>query len=223
MKRRRRGQHIADPLPAAAALELTTRLAGLEETLWRTSSELVRARDSRDKHKARARSLEAALAAELRRTISVIAEQASKTAMLREEGATLQRQLLDAAAGQDDERQTQLVVPPAAATAAAWPPEADGSSAKLRARLAEGNAAYTRLITQNEELRKTSGSPAGIQDKSAAMIERSWDRLCRKLYQASKGRPIPDTERDILSHWITWKNEQHHKKTQQQRKKAARK
>ena len=223
--RRRRNQPIADPISAETALELTARVAGLEETLQRTSSALVRARDSRDKHQARVRSLEAALATERRRTSNVVVEQASKTATLREETTTLQRQLLDVSTGRGEQLRAQDLGTAAMAepTAGEVPAEAAGIIASLRVRLAEGNAAYAQLLAKNEELRNASNT-AGTKDKTAALIERSWDRLCRKLYQSSRGRPITDTERDILSHWITWKNEKHQKTTQQpSRKKAVRK
>lgn len=224
--RRRRNRPIADPIPADVALELTSRVAGLEETLRQTSSALMQARDSRDKHQARARSLEAALAAERRRTSNVVAEQASKTATLREETTTLQRQLLDAATARGEEPAAQDFGTASMAEPAAGELPADAAAAiisTLRARLAEGNAAYTQLLAKNEQLRNAAGT-AGTKDKTAALIERSWDRLCRKLYQNSKGRPITDTDREILSHWITWKNDQHPKTTQQQsRKKAVRK
>ena len=221
MKRRRRGVPIADSLPAEAALQLTNRVTGLETTLARTSSELVRARDSRDKHRARVRSLEAALAAERRRAEAVITEQATKTATIREESTTLQRQLLDATTQDEEpEKHRPDPPPPTAAADGGASAEANDVIAKLQQRLAEGNAAYTRLTRENEELRKTSAA----RDRTTSLIEQSWDRLCRKLYQTSRGRPLPDTEREILAHWITWKNDQHHKKTQQQtRQKAARK
>jgi chromosome segregation ATPase len=198
MKRRRRGQPVADPLPAAAALGLAKRVASLAEEVRAATAGMYRARESRDKYKARVRSLEAAVAAERRRSAAVVAEQAAKTAALREEVITLRRQLADVKERPSDR--------PATADAAAV--------GKLRARLADGNAAYAKLTATQEQLR-TAFDQAVSQRKATAHVYRSWDRLCLKLYQSTKGQPLTEIDQQTLQQWIAWRNEQHQKKAGQ--------
>lgn len=216
MKRRRRGQPTADALPAAAAAELSARVVGLEATLHRTSSALVRAQESRDKQNARARKLETAVAAARRHSDSVIGEQAAKTAGLREEAAMLRRQLSEALAAL---KERQTASPAAANDAAVTPAEV----ARLRQRLAEGNAAYGQLTAKYDGL-WNAFEQARAQAKDDARIHEDWDRLCRRLYQSTKGKPTTEADQQILTRWITRRNLQHaQSQNEQQRKKSGKK
>lgn len=211
-KRRQRGQPTADPLPAAAAAELSARVTGLEATLQRTSSALIRAQMVKDKQNAQIRKLETAVAAARRHSDSVAAEQAAKTAALREQAAKLQRQLNEAVAAQR-ERQT--------ATAAAAVTPADVS--RLRQRLAEGNAAFGQLTAKYDALWEAF-EQARTHAKDNAGIHEDWNRLCRRLYQSTGGKPAKGTDKQILARWITWRNQQHaQSKNEQQRKKSGKK
>lgn len=155
---------------------------------------MYRARESRDRYKARVRSLEAAVDTERRRAAAVVAEQAAKTAALREEVSDLRRQL--AAAG---ERQ---------GTGQATADAADVG--KLRARLAAGNAAYVELAAKQKQLR-AAYDRAADEAKASAAIHASWDRLCRKLYQSTKGRALAEADHRTLTLWVAWRKEQQKK------------
>lgn len=215
-KRRQRGQPTADPLPANAAAELTARVTGLEATLQRTSSALIRAQETRDKQNAQIRKLETAVAAARRHSDSVAAEQAAKTAALREEAAMLRRQLSEAVAANRD-RQTATA---AAATDAAVTP---AEVFRLRQRLADGNAAYGQLTAKYDGLWKAF-EQARTQAKDDAGIHQDWDRLCGRLYQSTGGKPTTGTDKQILTRWITRRNQQQQQsQNEQQRKKSGKK
>ncbi len=187
------------------------RMAGLEETLRQTSAALVRARASRDEYKARVRKLQGAVEATRKHADSVAAEQAAKTAALREEAVVVRQQLANAVAVQKEL--------PAAREAAT---DAENAADYLR-RLAEGNAAYGRLRAECEEHKKSLEVHKG-KAKADALLQHDWDRLCRWFYQSSKGRPVTESERQILTRWVTWRREQNQQKqAQQARKKAGKK
>jgi hypothetical protein len=192
--RRRRGLPVADPVPAETALRLARRVASLAEEVRGATAGMYRVRESRDKYKARVRSLEAAVDTERRRAVAVVAEQAAKTAAVREEITDLRRQ--HAAAGERD-----------GVRAAAADPAVVG---KLRARLADGNAAYAQLAAKQKQLR-TAYDQTMHQTKAAAQVYKSWDRLCQKLYQSTKGRTLAEADQRTLQQWASWRNEQQKK------------
>jgi hypothetical protein len=177
----------------------------MEETLRQTSAALVRARESRDEYKAQVRKLERAVAAARRHADTVVAEQAAKTAALRDEAVVVQRQLADAIAVQQEL--------PAAGESAPETEEAAG----YRKRLAEGNAAYAQKQREVQELTKA----LQLASTGNAQRQHDWDQLCRWFYQSAKGRPVTENERDILTRWVTWRREQpQQKQAKQARKKA---
>lgn len=211
MKRRRRGLPIPDPIPASEALALTNSLVGLGETLRQTSAALVQARASRDKYKARARHLEGVVDAARRHSETVAAEQAAKTAALRGDVVTVRRELTDISAARESESQR--------ATAERETVAAAKAADEFRQRLAEGNAAYAQRLKEIQELR------AELKEAAVANAQRQddWDQLCRWFYQSSKGRPVTDNERQILTRWVTWRKEQHQQKQAKQARKKAEK
>lgn len=180
----------------------------MEETLRQTSAALVHARASRDKYNARVRRLERGIEAARQHADSIAAEQAAKTAALRDEAVVVRRQLTDAAAVQKEL---------AAASEAATDAE---KVAAYRQRLAEGNAAYGQLTAQYEGLSK-SLEDHKTRTKADARIQHDWDRLCRRLYQVTKGRPSTEADTEILTRWINRKNEQHQQKQNEQARKKA--
>lgn len=195
MKRRRRGVPVEDPVAASDALALAVRVAGMEETARQAAHGAIRARESRDRYKAKVRSLEAVVATERRRAADVVREQAAKTAAMRDELAMLRRGLVAVR----EQLATKVAVPAGSA-------DVDGEG-RLRSRLAEGNAAYGKLMETHQQLRSAFDQ---LSAQSTAMpgILRAWDRLCSRLYQSTKGRPSTEAEQQVLSQWITWRNAQ---------------
>jgi hypothetical protein len=196
MKRRRRGQPVADPVSAEMALALSKRVGELEETVRAASVLMYRARDSRDSYRAKVRAAEAAVATERRRAGAVVAEQAAKTSAMRDQLVDLRRRLADA------ERTARERVPAAAD---------DGVVAGLRSRLADGNTAYAKLMAVHEQLR-SSFDQVSAQARGLPEVYRAWDRLCQKLYQSTKGKPATEAEQRILSQWVSWRNQQQQSK-----------
>ena len=188
-KRRQRGQSVADPVPGSAAGVLVWESAAAGKATAAATRRMYRARQSRDAKLQRVRSLDAAVDAARRRAEAVVVEQAERTADLR-------RALVES-------RSRVLELEREAATAA----EASADTSvvdELRERLAAGNAAYAQLLDTHSKLRAAFDRQKETTQMVAAYVK-DWDLLCRRLYQANRGRQVSGQDRPVLQRWSTWR------------------
>ncbi|GAB3253082.1 hypothetical protein [Arthrobacter pigmenti] len=189
MKRRQRGQATADWVPGSAAGVLVRESAGATKASADATRRMYRARQSRDAKLQRVRSMDAAAESARRRAEAVVAEQAERTAGLRQALVESRTRVLEL------ERELTTSAETSADTSVVD---------DLRDRLATGNAAYAELLDTHSKLRAAFDHQKDTSQMVSAYVQ-DWDLLCRRLYQANRGRQVSGQDRAILQRWSTWR------------------
>ena len=129
------------------------------------------------------------LAAERRSSARAIAGQASRTAGVRGQLATVTGELF--------------------ALRRNWSATADDTVASvkvtdLRQQLATVQERYEQLATGYQEL-ADAAELAATERQQLQGVVRQWDTLCKRLYKATGGQPVAAADRDILATWTRFR------------------